>query len=102
MLKFYKPKKTIKEVLKVKSFEYYKYHKGIEGNTAYYVKARLFNRLISIELVCISSDKWCFHVEEKGSMILDSRLGNSYYKNAEKCHSAMVNALCKKFNYENI
>lgn len=102
MLKFYRPKNTVKDVLRVKTYEYYKYHNGLNGNIAYYVKARLFNRLIAIELINMADGRWCFHVEEREEMILDSRLGNLYYPDAEECHSAMVNALCKKFNYESL
>lgn len=98
MLKFYKPKNVSKTPLDVKAFKYYKYHEGLDGNTAYYVKARFLGRLLTIELINIPDGRWCFHIEEDNEMVIDSRLGNCYYPNAEDCHSAMVNALSDKYN----
>lgn len=98
MLEFFKPRNSGNNILKVKSYEYCQYHKGIDGNIAYYANAKFCEKDIVVELVHLPDKRWCFHVEQKGKMLLDSRLGNCYYDSAEKAHSAMVNSLSDKYN----
>lgn len=99
MLKFFRPRNHKKEVLNVKDCEYYKCHTGINGNIAYYANVKFGYRLFVVELINLSDGRWCFHVERKDNMVIDSRLGNCFYKTPEEAHSAFINALAKKYRY---
>jgi hypothetical protein len=88
---------TIKEKLKVRNVEYVLYHISTEGNIAYINKASLGSKQFLIEIVKLADSRWYFHVENKETLIFDSRIGNAYYSSASDTHTALINAILEKY-----
>jgi hypothetical protein len=97
-IQFFKPRNVRKPIFVFSNTEYYHYHTGLQGNQAYILNIKVDSKIMVAELIKLSDGRWCFHVEHKDNLILDSRLGGVFYDTPEQAHSGMLNALSDKFN----
>jgi hypothetical protein len=97
-IKFHYPAGRNAIILKVCNVYYFYLHESFSGDTVYCANCRVGHRTFRVEMIKLKSNLWCFHVERKEKMFIDSRIGNKYYHSAGEAQNGLLTAFSKKFN----